>query len=77
MLQELIQTISQKTSLPPDKVQEVVNLIVAHLKDRLPQPLSGTLDHYLAGGAAPEGGLAAEAGSVLGGLSGMFEKKSQ
>lgn len=76
MMQELVQAVSQKTSIPPDKVQEAVNVIVAHLKDRLPQPLSAALDHYLADGTAPEGGLAAEAGSVLGGLSGMFEKKA-
>jgi nucleoid DNA-binding protein len=32
MMAELVQMISEKTSLPPEKAQEVVNVVVNHLK---------------------------------------------
>ena len=58
MLAELEQQLSQKTGLPPEKAQEAVNFVIAHLRDRLPAPLSSLLDHYLNGGSlgAPASG---------------------
>jgi hypothetical protein len=37
MIEELVQKLSQKTGLPPDKAEEVVNLVVSHLKHKLPR----------------------------------------
>jgi len=39
MMDELVQKLSEKTGLPPDKAQEVVNVVVSHLKEKLPEPL--------------------------------------
>lgn len=79
MMEELVQKLSQKTGLSPDKSQEVVNVIVAHLKERLPAPLASGLDSYLAGGAAGDGdgSLVDKAKSMASGLSSMFGKKAE
>jgi hypothetical protein len=49
MIEELVQKLSQKTGLPPDKAEEVVNLVVSHLRDKLPAVLSSVLDSHLSG----------------------------
>jgi hypothetical protein len=56
MIEELVQKLSQKTGLPPDKAEEVVNLVVSHLKDKLPAVLSSALDSHLSGSAGQSGG---------------------
>jgi hypothetical protein len=56
MIDELVQKLSQKTGLPPDKAEEVVNLVVSHLKDRLPAVLSSALDSHLSGSSGKGGG---------------------
>lgn len=47
-MEELVQRLSEKTGLSQDKSQEVVNVVVARLKERLPEPLANSLDrpHY-------------------------------
>jgi hypothetical protein len=51
MMDELVQRISQKTGLWPDKAQEVVGVVLSHLKEKLPAPLVSGLDEYLSGGS--------------------------
>jgi hypothetical protein len=76
MMEELVQELSQKTGLPQDKAQEAVNVIVGHLKARLPEPLANALDGVLAGGTAEGGGLAGEAKAMAAELGGMFGSKA-
>jgi hypothetical protein len=76
MMEELVQELSQKTGLPQDKAQEDVNVIVSHLKARLPGPLASALDSVLAGGAAESGGLAGEEKAIAAELGGMFGNKA-
>jgi hypothetical protein len=76
-MDELIQKISEKTGLSPDKAQEVVNVLVSHLKERLPEPLANGLTSYLSGGSAEGGSLADRAMAMASGLGNMFGKKTE
>jgi hypothetical protein len=77
MMDELIQKLSQKTGLSPDKCQEVVNVVMSHLKEKLPAPLASGLDSYLAGGSTESGSLADKAIAMASGLGSMFGKKAE
>jgi len=77
MMAELVQKLSDKTGLSPEKSQEVINVVVTHLKERLPAPLSSGLDSILADGSAGNAGsLIDEARAAASELSGMFGKKA-
>jgi hypothetical protein len=75
MMQELVQRISDKTGLSPEKSQEVVNVVVSHLKERLPEPLANGLDSVLNGNSAGSDNLMEEAKAVASGLGSLFGKK--
>jgi hypothetical protein len=78
MMAELVQMLSEKTSLPPEKAQEVVNVVVNHLKERLPAPLADALNNYLVNGSVAGGApWAAEAKTMAAELGGMFGKKTE
>ncbi len=77
MIDELVQKLSQKTGLSPEKAQEVVNVIVGHLKEKLPAPLASGLDSYLAGGSVEGESLADKAKSMASGLGSMFGTKTE
>ena len=72
MMQELVQKLSEKTGMSPDKAQEAVNVVVSHLKERLPAPLASGLDRYLEGGSVEDELKAAAAG-----LGGVFGKTNE
>jgi hypothetical protein len=75
MMNELVQELSEKTGLSQDKAQEVVNVVVSHLKARLPTPLANALDSFLNGDSSGSGSLLEEAKAMASGLGGMFGKK--
>ena len=77
MMAELVQKISEKTSLPPEQAQEVVNVVMQHLRERLPAPIAGALDNYLATGSVGGGELVGEAKAMAAEIGGMFGKKPQ
>lgn len=77
MMDELAQSVSQKTGLSMEQSQEVVNVVLSHLKAKLPAPLASGLDNYLAGGSAGGGSLLDEAKGMASGLGGMFGKKTE
>ncbi len=76
MMDELVQELSRKTGLSPEKSQEVVNVVMTHLKARLPAPLASGLDSLMAGGSAGDGSLAEKAMSMVSGVEGIFGKTS-
>ena len=76
MMDELVQELSQKTGLSPDKSQEVVNVVITHLKTRLPAPLANGLDSLMAGGSPGDGSLAEKAMSMVSGAESIFGKTS-
>ena len=72
-MNELIQKICDRTGLTPDQANAALNVVVTHLKERLPAPIASHVDGVLSGaGASGLGGLAAEAESVA---EGFFGKK--
>jgi hypothetical protein len=73
-MDELIRQVAERTGIGEDKARTAVETVVGFLKQRLPAPIAGQLDGVLGGGGAG-GGLADQAGDVLGGLGGMFGNK--
>jgi hypothetical protein len=76
-MNELVQILMQKTGLPQDKAQEIVNTVVDHLKARLPAPIASHLDSILASDGS-SGELAAieeKAKAMMAGLGGTFGQK--
>jgi hypothetical protein len=51
-MDELVSLVSQKTGLSEDKARSAVQVVIEHLKGRLPAPLASQLDSYLSGGGA-------------------------
>jgi uncharacterized protein (DUF2267 family) len=70
-MDELIKTISSKVGISEKQAKEAVDMVLAFLKDKLPEPLAGQLEGALKGDLSGLGDL----GDALGGLGGMFGKK--
>jgi hypothetical protein len=77
MLDELVQRLSDKTGLPPDKAREAVNVLVSHLKEKLPEPLAKGLDSLLTGQPIEGGSLMDKAKAAAAGLGDILGKKSE
>lgn len=73
-MEELVRQVSQRTGLDEEKARGAVETVLGFLKARLPAPVAGQIDNAI-GGSGGGGGLADQAGNVLGGLGGMFGKK--
>lgn len=70
-MDEIVQQVVQRTGIPEDKARMAVQVVVAQLEKRLPEPLGSQLSAYVAGtGPAGEGGV----GDIAKGLGGMFGK---
>jgi hypothetical protein len=67
-MNELIQNIVQRTGIGEDKARTVVDMVVNHLKGKLPGPISSQLDSYISGSG--EGTKS----SVTGVVSGLMNK---
>lgn len=77
MMDELVQKLSQKTGLPPDKAQEVVNVVVSHLKEKLPEPLADSLESLLASSPGQSESLIDKAKAMASGLGSAFSKQPE
>ena len=65
-MSEVIQMIIQKTGLAQEQAQVVVDMVVTHLKGKLPASVSSHLDSFLSGGVAnTAGGVAEKAESTV------------
>ena len=71
MQQQLIQQLSQRVGIPPDKAEAAINTVVGYLKERLPGPVASQLDK-LVSGEEVQGGVLSQAAQSIGG---MFGKK--
>lgn len=67
-MDELVNLVSQKTGLPPDKARVAVTTVLDYVKGRLPAPLASQVDGALSGTGG--GGL----GDITKGLGGMLGK---
>ena len=55
-MNELVQMVAQRTGIGEDKARQAVQVVLEHLKGRLPGPLASQLDNYLQGQQGSEGG---------------------
>jgi uncharacterized protein (DUF2267 family) len=58
-MNEIVQMVAQKTGIGEDKARQAVQLVLEHLKGRLPGPIASHLDGILQGnatGSEPGGG---------------------
>jgi hypothetical protein len=76
-MDELINLVSQRTGLPPDKARLAVETVFEHIKGRLPAPIASQLDAMLQGnlGAASTGGTTGGMGALASELGGLFGGK--
>lgn len=80
-MEDLINTVAEKTGLTPDQAKSAITVVVDHLKDKLPFGLGDKIESFLgngsqdtADGSAPAGGgIFDELKDKLpGGLGNMF-----
>ncbi|MDJ0923723.1 MAG: hypothetical protein QNJ77_04095 [Acidimicrobiia bacterium] len=80
-MDDLIKTIQEKTGLPVDKAQDVIETVVGFIADKLPGPIGDQVKGFLGGddeggdaggGDDDGGGLLDQAKDALGGLGGLL-----
>ena len=81
-MDDLIKTIQEKTGLPVEKAQDVIETVVGFVADKLPGPIGDQVKGFLGGddeGGADagddDGGLMDKAKDALGGLGGLLGGK--
>jgi hypothetical protein len=71
MRQQLIEQITQRVGISPDKAQTAVETVLGYLKERLPGPVGSQLDNVVSGQEGAGSGFSQAAQN----LGGMFGKK--
>ncbi len=79
-MDDLIKTIQEKTGLPDEKAQDVIETVVGFIAHKLPGPIGDQVKNFLgdeggdSGGGEGEGGggLLDQAKDALGGLGGLL-----
>jgi len=75
-MDDLIQELVEKTGISEDTAHQVIEMVIDHLKELLPQPIAAELDNLLGENADPDAGsdlkndLGTRAKSALGNLFG-------
>jgi len=73
-MNELVDLIVKKTGLPKDTAQNVVNIVIKYLKDKLPDTFDALVDKVLVAGN--DGKLdVSDAMNLLGGFMASAQKK--
>lgn len=72
MMNDLIQTVSQRTGVPVETVQKVIQSAAEFIKTKVPPQYAGYVDQYLGGGGA---GQPAGAGGLSDAIGGLFGGK--
>jgi len=67
-MNQLVEVVQQKTGLSEEMSQKVVDVIVIHIKEKLPAPLASALESFIGGSTteAAEGGAQAEGAEASG-----------
>jgi len=71
-MNELVQLVQQKTGISQEMAQQIVQLVVGHIKGKLPASMASGLDGLLGEGG---GGATGDAGSLVDKAKGMFGSK--
>ena len=72
-MDELINLVSQRTGIAPDKAQIAIQTVVGFLKERLPAPIAAEVDAFMSGNG---GGMTGDIGSLAKGIEGMFGNRA-
>ena len=67
-MEELIQTVADKTGISPDQAKSAIETVIDHLKDKLPMGLGDKIESFLQNGSESSS-LGDE---LLGGLKSLF-----
>ena len=67
-MEELIQTVADKTGISPDQARSAIETVIDHLKDKLPMGLGDKIESFLQNGS-DSSSLGEE---LLGGLKSLF-----
>lgn len=70
-MEELVQRVSERTGLSPDKAKTAIDTVVGFLKERLPAPIAGQVDNAL---AKAGGTIVDKASDLVEGIGGLFGK---
>ncbi len=68
-MDELVNLVSQKTGLSEEMSKQAAEVVINHLKEKLPEPIAGQIDGFLSGEGAT-GNLGDLAQGLTGGLFG-------
>ncbi|HWZ34531.1 MAG TPA: hypothetical protein VNW51_00145 [Mucilaginibacter sp.] len=80
-MEDLINTVAEKTGISPDQARTAITAVIDHLKDKLPLGLGDKIESFIGGQAPAADGSAPASGGGLfddlkdklsGGLSNMF-----
>ncbi len=66
-MEQLVNLVVEKTGLSEEAAQNAVNVVVAFIKEKLPEPIAGQIDGLLSGEETAEG-----EGGIGGALKGML-----
>lgn len=66
-MDELVALIVEKTGLPEETATQVIGIVLEFIKEKLPDPIAGSLDNFLEG----DGGI-----NLLSGLGDLFGGKN-
>lgn len=67
-MEELIQTVAERTGLTPDQAKSAIETIIGLIKDKLPMGLGDKVESLLQGGTDSS----SLEGDLLGGLKSLF-----
>jgi hypothetical protein len=70
MQQQLIDQVTQRVGIPPEKAQAAIETVVGYLKEHLPGSLGSQLDNAVSGEEGAQGAVAGAAKNI----GGMFGK---
>jgi hypothetical protein len=72
MMDQLVNTVAEKTGLSPEQARSAAEAVIGFLKDKLPEPAASMVGGVVGGGNAEGegGGLMDQASGMLGGMFG-------
>ncbi|MBS1797999.1 MAG: DUF2267 domain-containing protein [Acidobacteria bacterium] len=67
MMDQLVNTVAEKTGLSPEQAKAAAEAVIGFLKDKLPAPIAGALDGAIGGEGSGGGGVLDSLGGMFGG----------
>lgn len=71
-MEELIQSISEKTGISADQAKGAIETMLAHFKDKLPFGIGDKLESYLQGGSGDSSSSEGLLGDLKDKIGGLF-----